>query len=96
MHITAMNPLALDQHSFDPEMIERERAIAAEQVKDKPANIIDKIIDGKIGKFLKDNCLVEQSFVKDDSKTVGQALADAAKAAGGEAKIKRFVRIEIG
>jgi len=96
MHVTAMNPMALDQNSFDPEVIEKERAIAAEQVKDKPANIIDKIVDGKIGKFLKDNCLVEQSFVKDDSKTVGQALSDAAKAAGGEAKIKRFVRIEIG
>ena len=96
MHITAMNPMALDQNSFDPEVIEKERKIAAEQVKDKPSNIIDKIVDGKIGKFLKDNCLVEQSFVKDDSKTAGQALADAAKAAGGEAKIKRFVRIEIG
>lgn len=96
MHITAMNPMALDQNSFDPEVIEKERRIASEQVKDKPANIIDKIVDGKIGKFLKDNCLVEQVFVKDDTKTVGQALKDAAKAAGGEAKIKRFVRIEIG
>jgi len=96
MHITAMNPVALDKDSFDPEVIEKERAIAAEQVKDKPANIIDKIVDGKIGKFLKDNCLIEQPFVKDDSKTVSQTLTDAAKAAGGEAKIKRFVRIEIG
>lgn len=96
MHVTAMNPLALDQSSFDPEVIEKERKIAAEQVKDKPANIIDKIVDGKIGKFLKENCLTEQPFVKDDSKTVGQALTDAAKAAGGEAKIKRFVRVEIG
>jgi len=96
MHVTAMNPLALDQNSFEPEVIEKERKIAAEQVKDKPANIIDKIVDGKIGKFLKENCLTEQPFVKDDSKTVGQTLADAAKAAGGEAKIKRFVRIEIG
>lgn len=95
MHITAMNPVSLDRDSVDPSVIEKERAIAAEQVKNKPANIIDKIVDGKIGKFLKDNCLVEQTFVKDDSKTVGQALADAAKAAGGEAKIKRFVRIEI-
>ena len=96
MHIAAMNPAALDQDSFDPEVIEKERVIAAEQVKDKPANIIDKIVDGKIGKFLKDNCLIEQPFVKDDSKTVSQTLTDAAKAAGGEAKIKRFVRIEIG
>ena len=95
MHISAMNPVSLDQNSFDPAVIEKERAIAAEQVKNKPANIIDKIVDGKIGKFLKDNCLVEQIFVKDDSKTVGQVLTDAAKAAGGEAKIKRFIRIEI-
>lgn len=96
MHITAMNPMSLDKDSFDADVIEKERKIAAEQVKDKPANIIDKIVDGKIGKFLKDNCLVEQIYVKDDSKTIGQALADAAKAAGGEAKIKRFTRIEIG
>jgi elongation factor Ts len=96
MHITAMNPAALDQNSFDPAMIEKERAIAAEQVKDKPANIIDKIVDGKITKFLKENCLIDQTFVKDDSKTVGQALKEAAEAAGGQAKIKRFVRIEIG
>ncbi|MBL7214764.1 MAG: elongation factor Ts [Phycisphaerae bacterium] len=95
MHITAMNPVSLDRDSFDPAVIERERAIAAEQVKNKPANILEKIVDGKIAKFLKDNCLVEQPFVKDDSKTVGQTLAQAAKAAGGEAKIKRFVRIEI-
>ncbi|MCE5187036.1 MAG: translation elongation factor Ts [Planctomycetaceae bacterium] len=96
MHITAMNPIALDKDSVDPTVIEKERAVAAEQVKDKPANIIEKIIDGKINKFLKDQCLVEQTFVKDDTKTVNQTLQDAAKAAGGTAKIKRFVRIEIG
>lgn len=95
MHITAMNPVSLDRDSVDPAVIEKERAVAAEQVKNKPANIIDKIVDGKIAKFLKDNCLIEQAFVKDDSKTVGQALTEAAKAAGGQAKIKRFVRIEI-
>jgi len=96
MHITAINPMGLDKSAIDPAVIEKERAIAAEQVKGKPANIIDKIVDGKIAKFLKDVCLVEQSFVKDDSVTVGQALANAAKAAGGQAKIKRFVRVEIG
>lgn len=96
MHITAMNPLGLDKDGIDPVVIEKERALAAEQVKNKPANIIGKIVDGKIAKFLKDNCLVEQPFVKDDSVTVGQALANAAKAAGGQAKIKRFVRVEIG
>ncbi len=96
MHVTAINPVGIDPDGIDPVVIEKERAIAAEQVKNKPANIIDKIVDGKIAKFYKDNCLVEQPFVKDDSKTVGQALADAAKKAGGQAKVKRFVRLEIG
>lgn len=96
MHITANNPASVDSDSFDPAIIEKEREIAREQVKDKPAQIIDKIIDGKIGKFLADNCLVDQPFVKDDSMKVGEALDKAAKAVGGTAKIKRFVRIAIG
>ena len=96
MHVTAINPAAVDRDSVDPALIEKEKAIAAEQVKNKPANIIEKIVEGKINKFLKDNCLVDQMFVKDDSKTVGQALAEAAKQAGGEAKITRFIRFEIG
>jgi elongation factor Ts len=96
MHITAINPLGLDKTSMDPAVLEKERAIAAEQVKNKPANIIEKIVEGKIGKFLAENCLVEQPFVKDDTQTVGQVLEKAAKSAGGTAKIKRFVRVEIG
>ncbi|MBN1127148.1 MAG: elongation factor Ts [Sedimentisphaerales bacterium] len=96
MHVTAMNPVAVDKEGVDPDVLKKERTIAREQVKNKPENIIEKIVDGKVAKFLKDNCLVEQSFVKDDSKTVGQALNEAAKAAGGQAKIKRFVRFEIG
>jgi len=96
MHITATKPLALNKDQIDPETIERERAIFAEQVKNKPANIIEKIIDGKINKFYADNCLLQQLFVKDDSRSVEQVLADAAKKAGGQAKIKRFVRFEVG
>lgn len=95
MHITAMNPVSLDRDSVDPKVIESERAIAAEQVKNKPPDILEKIIDGKINKFLQDNCLVYQKFVKDDSMTVEEAVSAAAKSAGGEAKIKRFTRIEI-
>jgi elongation factor Ts len=96
MHITATKPLALDKDGISAETIEKEKAIFAEQVKNKPANIIDKIVEGKIKKFFVENCLVEQRFVKDDSKTVAQVLAEAAKEAGGEAKIKRFVRFEVG
>ena len=96
MHITAINPVSVDSDSIDPAVIEKERAIAAEQMKNKPAEIIEKIVDGKMGKFFKDNCLVDQPFVKDDSKTVREALAEGAKAGGGTAKIKRFMRFEIG
>jgi elongation factor Ts len=96
MHITATKPLALNKDQIDPEIIEREKAIFAEQVKNKPANIIEKIVDGKMNKFYAENCLLQQSFVKDDSKSVEQVLAEAAKQAGGKAKIKRFVRFEVG
>ncbi len=96
MHITATKPLALDKEGVSSEMIEREKAIFAEQVKDKPADIIEKIVEGKLKKFFTENCLMEQRFVKDDSKTISQVLAEAAKQAGGEAKITRFVRFEVG
>jgi len=96
MHITATKPLAIDKDGIDPEVIKQEKAIFAEQVKNKPPNIIEKIIDGKMKKFYSENCLLQQPFVKDDSKTVAQYLTDTAKQAGGQAKIKRFVRFEVG
>jgi elongation factor Ts len=96
MHITATNPLALDKDGIAAEIIKREKAIYAEQVKNKPANIVDKIVEGKMKKFYAENCLLEQLFVKDDSKTVAQVLAEAARQAGGTAKIKRFARFDVG
>ena len=96
MHITATKPLALDKTGIDAQMIEREKSIYAEQVKSKPANIVDKIVEGKMKKFYEENCLLEQKFVKDDTKTVLQVLEDAAKQTGGKATIKRFVRFDVG
>jgi elongation factor Ts len=96
MHITATKPLALDKDGIDPKIIEQEKTIYAEQVKNKPANIIDKIVEGKMKRFYAENCLLEQPFVKDDSKTIAQVLAEAAKAAGGTAKLIRFARFEVG
>ena len=96
MHITATKPLALNKDDIDSAVIEREKSIYADQVKNKPANIIEKIVEGKMKKFFAENCLLDQPFVKDDSKSVDQVLTEAAKQAGGEAKIKRFVRFEVG
>jgi elongation factor Ts len=96
MHITATKPMSLDKDGLKPEIVEQEKAVFREQVKDKPANIIEKIIEGKMKKFYSENCLLEQPFVKDDSKTVAQVLTEAAKEAGGQAKIKGFVRFDVG
>ena len=96
MHITASKPLALDKENLDPQMVEREKAIYAEQVQNKPPQIVEKIVEGKMRKFYTEYCLLQQPFVKDDSKTVEQVLAEAAKQAGGEAKIAQFVRFAVG
>jgi elongation factor Ts len=96
MHITATKPLALDKEGISPQTVEQEKAIAAAQIKDKPANIVDKIVQGKLKKFFAENCLLEQQFVKDNTKTIAQVLGDAAKQAGGNAKITKFVRFGVG
>lgn len=96
MHITAVKPLALDKSGIDAKTIETEKAIYAEQVKNKPPNIIDKIVDGKLQKFFAENCLLQQQFVKDNTKTVTAVLDEAAKKNGGKAKIVKFVRFAVG
>jgi elongation factor Ts len=96
MHITASKPLALDVASLDPQVVEREKAIYAAQVQNKPPQVVDRIVEGKLKKFYSDYCLLEQPFVKDDTKTVQQMLAEAAKQAGGKASVKQFVRFEVG
>ncbi len=96
MHITASKPIALDVASLDPQVVEREKVIYAAQVTNKPPQVVAKIVEGKLKKFYSDYCLLEQPFVKDDTKTVKQMLAEAAKQAGGQASIRQFVRLEIG
>lgn len=96
MHITASKPLALDVASLDPQVVEREKAIYAAQVQNKPPQVVNRIVEGKLKKFYSDYCLLEQPFVKDDTKTVQQMLAEAARQAGGKATVKQFVRFEVG
>ncbi len=96
MHITAAKPLALDHSGIDPAVVASEKAIFAEQIQGKPADIVDKIVEGKMRKFYAENCLLDQPFVKDDKKSVGDVIAEAGKKAGGEAKITGYVRFEVG
>ena len=92
MHITALNPVAARREEIDPTVIEREREIAKTQAAatGKPANILDKIAEGKLKTWFAANVLVEQPFVKDDSKTVGDLLQSAGL------KIVKFIRYRVG
>ncbi|MCW3123578.1 MAG: translation elongation factor Ts [Flavipsychrobacter sp.] len=94
MQIAAMNPLAVDSDSVAPEMIEREKKIAVEQImaEGKPADMADKIAVGKLNKFFKDNTLLPQPFVKDNGKTVGEYLSSVAKGL----TVLSFNRIAVG
>ncbi len=92
MHVAAMRPMCTRRDEVDPQLVEQERRIAAEQVKDKPANIIDKIVTGKLNRWYSEVVLLDQPFVKDDKKSVGQVL----KAAAPDLTVQRFDRFEIG
>ena len=98
MHIAAANPLALSADALDPALVERERAIAREKAaaSGKPADIIDKMIEGGVRKFAADNALLSQVFVIDGKSKVGDVVAAAAKAAGAPITVKSFVRFQLG
>jgi len=98
MHIAAANPLALDADALSPALIERERAIAMEKAKEsgKPANIVEKMVEGSIAKFRKDHALLSQLFVIDNKTPVAEVVAAAAKEAGTGIELAAFVRFQIG
>lgn len=98
MQIAAVNPGYLNKESVPADVLEHEKKILTEQVINdgKPANIAEKIVMGRIGKFYKENCLVEQPFVKDGNITVLQYTDQIAKKLNGEIKIADFVRFEKG
>ena len=98
MHIAAASPLALSEAEIDPAVVERERAIAREKAaaSGKPAEIIEKMIEGGIRKFAQENTLLGQIFVIDGKTKVADVVANAAKAAGAAIALKGYVRFQIG
>lgn len=98
MQVAAANPLYLDESKVPAEVIEHEKKILTEQVinEGKPAQIAEKIVMGKIGKYYKENCLVDQLFVKDGDYTVKSYTAKVAKELGGSINIVDFARYEKG
>jgi elongation factor Ts len=99
MQVAATSPVAVGREDISPELVAKEKAIYEAQAKDsgKPEKIIEKMVVGRLDKFYKEVCLVEQTFVKNPDVTVAQLLKEVgAKLGGKELSIKRFTRYQVG
>ena len=98
MQIAAANPIAVSRDDIDPEIIAKEKEIYAAQVREqgKPENVIERIVEGKIDKFYQESCLLEQSFVKDQNKSIRDLLTEIIAKLGENMTIRRFVRFQLG
>ena len=96
MHIAATDPMAVSRETVPQDMIDREKKAYNEEFKDKPDNVRDKIIDGKMEGFYKEVCLINQPFVKDNDQTIEDLLKSAITKLGENIKISRFARFAIG
>jgi elongation factor Ts len=98
MHIAAANPVAVRRDEFDADLVERERNVYREQMREsgKPEQIWDKIIEGKMDRFFKDMTLLEQPFVKNPDQTVEQLITEVSAKTGENIVIRRFTRYALG
>ena len=98
MHVAAAFPLALDESGIAADVIERERAIAQEKAAEsgKPAEVVAKMVDGAVAKFVKENALLNQLFVMDGKTRISDVVASAAKDAGAAIVLKDYVRFQLG
>ncbi len=98
MHVAAVNPVAVSREDIPADLIEREKAIYVKQAQDsgKPENIIEKIVTGKIEKYISEICLMEQKFVKNPDLTVQDLLNELIAKMGENISIKRFARFQVG
>jgi elongation factor Ts len=98
MHITATNPVGIRQEDVPKETIDKEKEIYRAQVLEmgKPEKIVDKIVEGKLNKFFKDNCLMNQAYVREPDITIEDLLKDMIAKIGENITIKRFARFKIG
>jgi len=98
MQVASMNPLFVDESGVDPAYIEKEKEILVKQAlsEGKPAEIVEKMVMGRMKKELKETCLLEQKFVKNGELTVAQYVSDSAKALGKDVQVVSMVRYEVG
>ena len=96
MHVAAASPHWITRDEVPAGVIEREKAIYAEQVKGKPENVLEKIVTGKLEKFFAENCLMEQAFIKDPDRTIEQLRTDLVGVIGENVEVRRFARYQLG
>lgn len=98
MHIAAMNPKYLSKEDVTVEDMEKEKSVYRAQLEaeGKPANMIEKIVEGKMARYYSEMCLLEQPFIKDEEKTVGQLITTRSAETGEKMSVRRFVRFELG
>ena len=96
MHVAAASPRWVTRAEVSAELIEREKAIYAEQVQGKPENVLEKIVTGKLEKFFAANCLMEQAFIKDPDRTIEQLRTDLVGVIGENVEVRRFARFQLG
>ena len=97
LHIAAASPVSIRREEVSPVLAARERAIYEEQTpKDKPAPVIEKIIEGKMSKFFAGACLLEQAFVKNPDQTITQLVQEKAKVLGDTVEVRKFLRFQVG
>ncbi|MGI6153981.1 MAG: translation elongation factor Ts [Christensenellaceae bacterium] len=98
MHIAATNPMYISEEEIEPAVLEKEKEILKAQAMNegKPENVVEKMVEGRIKKFKKEICLLDQPFVKDPDKTVQELVTDMVATIGEKISIRRFVRFEMG
>ena len=98
MQVASMNPLFIDESCVDPGYIEKEKEILVKQAlsEGKPPEIVEKMVMGRLKKELKETCLLEQKFVKNNELTIAQYISDGSKALGRDVSIASIVRYEVG
>jgi len=96
MQIAATDPIAVERDGVPADLIEKEKAILLEQVKDKPANIREKIVTGRLNKFFKERVLLEQPFVKEPGQSIEQLVKGVSAKTGENIVVRRFVRYQLG
>jgi elongation factor Ts len=96
LQIAAAHPIAVNRDQVDAKIVEKEKEIAAEQFKNKPAQAIAKIVEGKLNSYFQTVCLVDQGFVKDPEKTIATYIGEVGKKLGDEITVRRFLRFQVG